>query len=60
MSYTHEVIETLMDEVKSTDTTAERLLPILNEIIISKEFGMDLLCEKLLIEAQIFNMIASK
>jgi len=56
--YTKEVIETLENELKTTDTTGELLMPILDEIIAARSCDdRSLLCEKLLIEARIFNRI---
>ena len=56
--YTDECISILNQEYRSTDNTGELLLPILNEIIDVKNcYDRDLLCEKLLIEAKLFNKL---
>ena len=56
MSYTKIVKQLLDRELRSTDTTAELLLPIRHEILnASGCLDRGLLCEKLLVEARVFN-----
>ena len=54
--YTKEVIEILNEELKTTDTTGEMLYPILEEVtLVTNCDERRLLCDKLLIEARLFN-----
>jgi hypothetical protein len=54
--YTQDCIDILNEELKRTDTTGDLLLPILSEIISTTTAeDRSLLCEKLLVEAKIFN-----
>lgn len=54
--YTDEVINILNQEFRRTDFTGEILLPIIREVVsINNWKDQDLLCRKLLIEAEIFN-----
>lgn len=56
--YTDEAISILNQEYRRTDHTGEILLPILREIINTEScYDRDLLCEKLLIEAKLFNKL---
>ena len=56
--YTKILIDVLNKELESTDVTGEMLLPILEEILSVNNYqGRELLVEKLLVEARIFNML---
>lgn len=58
MSYTSEIKEILDEEALSTDDTAGMLYPLIEEIMAIKScYDRELLCEKLLIEAKLFNRL---
>ena len=55
-NYAHDVVEFLLDKGKSTNHYWEKLLPILWEMGSTVHFeDADLLAEKLLLEAKLFN-----
>jgi len=57
MSYTSDCIELLMKEAQSTDETAAKLYPLLQEILAIKDCNhMDIIFDKLTAEVKLFNI----